>query len=30
LWAKQIHDGIAERLHAGGFASLREAVGTSS
>jgi dihydroorotate dehydrogenase len=28
LWAKQIHDGIAERLHAGGFASLSDAVGS--
>lgn len=30
LWAKHIHDGIAERLHAGGFAELREAVGSAS
>ena len=28
LWAKHIHDGIAERLHAGGFASLSDAVGS--
>ena len=28
LWAKHIHDGIAERLHAGGFASLSAAVGS--
>lgn len=28
LWAKQIHDGIAERLHAGGFSSLSAAVGS--
>lgn len=27
LWAKHIHDGIARRLHDGGFASLGEAVG---
>ena len=27
LWAKQIHDGIAQRLHAGGFSSLSQAVG---
>ena len=30
LWAKQIHDGIAQRLHAGGFASLSDAVGSAS
>ncbi|GFG55032.1 dihydroorotate dehydrogenase (quinone) [Mycolicibacterium agri] len=30
LWAKHIHDGIAERLHAGGFASLSEAVGSAA
>ncbi|WP_201274563.1 quinone-dependent dihydroorotate dehydrogenase [Mycolicibacterium sp. CH28] len=30
LWAKQIHDGIAERLHAGGFASLSDAVGSAA
>jgi dihydroorotate dehydrogenase len=30
LWAKQIHDGIARRLHEGGFASLGEAVGSGS
>ena len=29
LWAKGIHDGIAARLHAGGFASLAEAVGSA-
>jgi dihydroorotate dehydrogenase len=29
LWAKQIHDGIAERLRAGGFASITEAVGSA-
>jgi dihydroorotate dehydrogenase len=29
LWAKQIHDGIAARLHSGGFASLRDAVGSA-
>jgi dihydroorotate dehydrogenase len=29
LWAKQIHDGIAERLHAGGFSALHEAVGSA-
>lgn len=28
-WAKGIHDGIAARLHAGGFASLAEAVGSA-
>lgn len=28
LWAKHIHDGIAARLRAGGFASLSEAVGS--
>ena len=30
LWAKQIHDGIAARLHAGGFASLSDAVGSAA
>ena len=30
LWAKQIHDGIAARLHAGGFSSLSEAVGSEN
>ncbi len=30
LWAKHIHDGLAARLHAGGFASLREAVGSAN
>lgn len=29
LWAKEIHDGIAARLHAGGFASLSDAVGSA-
>ena len=28
LWAKHIHDGIAQRLRAGGFASLADAVGS--
>ncbi|MFM9033976.1 MAG: quinone-dependent dihydroorotate dehydrogenase [Mycobacterium sp.] len=28
LWAKHIHDGIAARLRAGGYASLAEAVGS--
>jgi dihydroorotate dehydrogenase len=30
LWAKHIHDGVAQRLHAGGFRSLSEAVGSAS
>lgn len=30
LWAKHIHDGIAARLHAGGFSSLSDAVGTEA
>ncbi|MGH3967531.1 MAG: quinone-dependent dihydroorotate dehydrogenase [Mycobacterium sp.] len=30
LWAKHIHDGIARRLHDGGFASLSEAVGSAT
>jgi dihydroorotate dehydrogenase len=30
LWAKHIHDGIARRLHDGGFTSLREAVGSAA
>ena len=30
LWAKDIHDGIAARLRAGGFASLSEAVGSAA
>jgi dihydroorotate dehydrogenase len=30
LWAKHIHDGLATRLHAGGFSSLSEAVGSGS
>ncbi|GAY16356.1 quinone-dependent dihydroorotate dehydrogenase [Mycobacterium sp. shizuoka-1] len=29
-WAKQIHDGVAARLHAGGFASLSAAVGSAA
>jgi dihydroorotate dehydrogenase len=29
LWAKHIHDGVARRLHDGGFASLAEAVGSA-
>jgi dihydroorotate dehydrogenase len=29
LWAKHIHDGIARRLHEGGFSSLAEAVGSA-
>ncbi|RPA19749.1 quinone-dependent dihydroorotate dehydrogenase [Gordonia sp. OPL2] len=30
LWAKQIHDGIADRVRAGGFASLADAVGSDA
>ena len=30
LWAKHIHDGLAQRLHAGGFASLTDAVGSAA
>jgi dihydroorotate dehydrogenase len=30
LYAKQIHDGVAARLHAGGFASLTDAVGSAA
>lgn len=30
LWAKHIHDGIARRLHDGGFASLTDAVGSAA
>ena len=30
LWAKHIHDGLAQRLHAGGFTSLAEAVGSAA
>lgn len=30
LWAKHIHDGIAHRLHDGGFTSLSDAVGSAS
>lgn len=29
LWAKRIHDGIARRLHEGGFTSLSDAVGSA-
>jgi dihydroorotate dehydrogenase len=29
MWAKRIHDGIAERLHAGGYPSLAAAVGSA-
>jgi dihydroorotate dehydrogenase len=29
LWAKHIHDGLAKRLHDGGFASLADAVGSA-
>ena len=29
MWAKHIHDGIAARLHAGGFSSLADAVGSA-
>jgi len=30
LWAKHIHDGIAHRLHEGGYASLKDAVGSAA
>lgn len=30
LWAKQIHDGLARRLHDGGFSSLSDAVGSAA
>ena len=30
LWAKHIHDGLAARLHAGGFPSLTAAVGSAA
>jgi len=30
LWAKQIHDGIAARLHSGGFTALSDAVGSAT
>lgn len=30
LWAKQIHDGVARRLHENGFASLGDAVGSAA
>jgi dihydroorotate dehydrogenase len=30
LWAKHIHDGIARRLHDGGYASLADAVGAAA
>ena len=29
-WAKHLHDGIAQRLRAGGFASLTDAVGSAA
>ena len=29
MWAKHIHDGIAQRLHAGGFSGLAAAVGSA-
>lgn len=29
-WARQIHDGLARRLHEGGFGSLSEAVGSAA
>ena len=30
LWAKHIHDGVAQRLHDGGFATLADAVGSAA
>lgn len=30
LWAKHIHDGLARRLHDGGFASVSDAVGSAT
>jgi dihydroorotate dehydrogenase len=30
LWPKHIHDGIARRLHEGGFASLADAIGSAT
>ena len=30
LWAKHIHDGLAHRLHDGGFATLADAVGSAA
>jgi dihydroorotate dehydrogenase len=30
LWAKRIHDGVARRLHEGGFSSLADAVGSAA
>ena len=30
LWAKHIHDGVAAKLKAGGFASLADAVGSGA
>ncbi len=30
LWVKSIHDGVARRLHAGGFGSLADAVGSAA
>jgi dihydroorotate dehydrogenase len=29
-WAKDLHDGLARRLHDGGFATLAEAVGSAN
>jgi dihydroorotate dehydrogenase len=29
-WAKDVHDGLVQRLHAGGFTSLAEAVGSAT
>jgi dihydroorotate dehydrogenase len=29
LWAKHIHDGIAARLHSGGYPSITAAVGSA-
>jgi len=30
LWAKHIHDGLARKLHEGGFTSLADAVGSAA
>ena len=30
MWAKQIHDGLAQRLRAGGFSSLSDAIGSAA
>jgi dihydroorotate dehydrogenase len=30
LWAKHIHDGLARRLHEGGYSSLADAVGSAA